>query len=73
MDFLKNLVFLKFAEGKRTQLLVALALVLHAFGYLSDNVYGQIDFSNFDANLMVQEMLIAMVGTVAAKFDRLKS
>lgn len=68
-DIFKRLVFLTPLTGKRTQLLVALALVANAYGYVG-GIDG-FDVTRVDSKLLVQELLIATLGTAAAKFDRL--
>jgi len=71
-DLFKSFIFLKPLTGKRTQLLVALTLVANAYGFLSNGVEGfGVDLAKFDPKLVVQELMIATVGTVAAKFDRI--
>ena len=66
-ETLKGWLLLKPIAGKRTQLLVAVAFVLNILCYAdlpegSTNLY----------KLLVQQALILMIGTIAAKLDRIR-
>ena len=57
-----------FLAGKKTHLLVALALILNAFGYV-DTPAG-IELAKIDTHLIVQELLIASISTVKLGIER---
>lgn len=68
---IKEIVLLRPIVGKRTQLLVLVAFVLNAYAYMSGP--NEFSFSRVDARLLFEQALIATIGTMGAKLDRMRA